>query len=69
MKTLKKLDQAKARETKKHDQDHSNGFKNVWFLSGGQIHKRLNRKKIFEIAGCTFPEDWDSLSIEEKTKE
>ena len=26
------------------------------------------KKRFFEIAGCTFPEDWDSLSLEEKTK-
>ena len=26
------------------------------------------KKRFFEIAGCTFPEDWNSLSLEEKTK-
>ena len=24
------------------------------------------KKRFFEIAGCTFPEDWDQLSLEEK---
>ena len=24
------------------------------------------KKRYFEIAGCTFPEDWDQLSLEEK---
>jgi len=31
--------------------------------------KELDQKKrFFEIAGLTFPEDWDSLSNEEKEK-
>ena len=39
-------------------------------LSGGSDPQREleQKKRFFEIAGCTFPEDWDSLSIEEKTK-
>jgi hypothetical protein len=24
------------------------------------------KKRFFEIAGCTFPDDWEQLSLEEK---
>ena len=37
-------------------------------LSTGDERAMEQKKFFFEIAGCTFPEDWDSLSLEEKTK-
>tara|TARA_R100000388_G_C7203794_1_gene139938 strand:+ start:202 stop:678 length:477 start_codon:yes stop_codon:yes gene_type:complete len=37
-------------------------------LSTGDERAIEQKKRFFEIAGCTFPEDWDSLSLEEKTK-
>tara|TARA_Y100000033_G_scaffold4802_1_gene3987 strand:- start:43 stop:528 length:486 start_codon:yes stop_codon:yes gene_type:complete len=37
-------------------------------LSTGDERAIEQKKRFFEIAGCTFPEDWNSLSLEEKTK-
>ena len=37
-------------------------------LSTGDERAMEQKKRFFEIAGCTFPDDWNSLSLEEKTK-
>lgn len=69
----KELDQARGEgDEPKNDMIKTTAMVSKMFglLSGGADPQREleQKKRFFEIAGCTFPEDWDSLSIEEKTK-
>ena len=70
---LKAFEKAKGHEDEpKNDMIKTTAMVSKMFglLSGGADPQREleQKKRFFEIAGCTFPEDWDSLSIKEKTK-
>ena len=68
---LKAFDQAKGHEDKpKNDVMKTTAMVSKLFglLSTGDERAMEQKKRFFEIAGCTFPDDWNSLSLEEKTK-
>jgi len=68
---LKSFDQAKGQEDEpKSDIIKTTAMVSKLFglLSTNDERAMEQKKRFFEIAGCTFPEDWDSLSLEEKTK-
>ena len=68
---LKSFNQAKGQEDEpKSDMIKTTAMVSKLFglLSTNDERAMEQKKRFFEIAGCTFPEDWDSLSLEEKTK-
>ena len=68
---LKSFNQAKGQEDEpKSDMIKTTAMVSKLFglLSTNDERAMEQKKRFFEIAGCTFPEDWDNLSLEEKTK-